>query len=205
MRVSHAIGRGTRVPAARGLSRLGPDLSVTLLPCGRGRTGRVAYGHMHGSMHGDGVINQTKRSSPSRKALVEPGGTTSEPSTTPLASTHVPVPPRSGLGARSLAKPDRAAGGAGGGLGGAGGGPAPHMEDVERQAAKPLPKCKSNARARSGIARRRGGHRGRMRQRIGARAVHGTRPATRHPPPRGPREFRIGLSDHARGTLTRKV
>ena len=122
MRVSHAIGRGTRVPAARGLSRLGPDLSVTLLPCGRGRTGRVAYGHMHGSMHGDGVINQTKRSSPSRKALVEPGGTTSEPSTTPLASTHVPVPPRSGLGARSLAKPDRAAGGAWGGAGGGWGG-----------------------------------------------------------------------------------
>lgn len=57
------------------------------------------------------------------------------------------------------------------------------MEVMEAWSANPRSKCKSNARARSGIARRRGGHRGRMRQRIGARARH----PTRDPPPRAER------------------
>ena len=81
---------------------------------------------MHGSMHGDGVINQTKRSSPSRKALVEPDTGHDISSTTPLASTrtsqfrHDPGSAREAWRSQIVRR-----GGLGGGLGGGWGGLAP--------------------------------------------------------------------------------
>ena len=79
---------------------------------------------MHGSMHGDGVINQTKRSSPSRKALVEPDTARHQQH----HATRQHARPSSATIRARRAKPGEArscGGGAGGGLGGAGGGAAP--------------------------------------------------------------------------------
>ena len=83
---------------------------------------------MHGSMHGDGVINQTKRSSPSRKALVEPDTVHDISSTTPHSPArtsqfrHDPGSAREAWRSQIVRR-----GGLGGGWGGlGGGGPAPH-------------------------------------------------------------------------------